>query len=71
MNAHYDPDADALYFEIIEKDVYKTKKIDENTLLDYDEKGNVIGVELLFVKERMPEFLENIKQENISIAQPK
>lgn len=40
-----------------------TKKIDNNTLVDLDEEGNVIGIEILFVKERLPEFLERVQNE--------
>jgi uncharacterized protein YuzE len=70
MKMHYDPDADAMYIELVKSEVEKTKKIDENTLLDYDKKGNVIGVEILFVKERMPEFLEDVTIEKLSNTQP-
>jgi len=54
MKISYDSDADAMYIKLKEERVVKTKEIDDNTILDYDSKGNVIGVELLFVKERIP-----------------
>ena len=67
MNIRYDPDADALYIRLKEGKVSETKEVDENTILDYDAEGNVIGIELLFVKERMPDSLR-IKVENLAVA---
>ena len=54
MKISYDSDADVMYIKLREGEVAKTKETDDNTILDYDKKGNVIGVELLFVKERIP-----------------
>ncbi len=68
MRITYDPEADAMYIRLKEGKVHKTKEVDENTILDYDETGNVIGVELLFVKERMPEFLKQIQVENLMVV---
>ena len=66
MEITYDPEADAMYIKLIESEVAETKKIDNNTILDYDDKGNVIGVEILFVKERMPSFSTEINFKNLS-----
>ena len=61
MRLTYDSEADALYFSITSREVHQTKHVDENTLVDLDKEGNVIGVEVLFVKERMPEFIAKIE----------
>ena len=53
MKISYDPDADAMYIELVEREVAKTKEVDDNTIIDLDNEGNVIGVEILFVKERI------------------
>lgn len=67
MEISYDQDADAMYIKLREGEVDKTKEIDDNTILDYDKQGNVIGVELLFVKERMPSAsLSKITFENVA-----
>ena len=67
MKITYDSDADAMYIYITEdRDIAKTKEIDENTILDYDKDGNVIGVEILFVKERIPEFEYKVETEKIA-----
>jgi len=66
MEIIYDSEADAIYIKLIKLEVAETKKIDDNTVLDYDKKGNVIGVELLFVKERIPSAsLSQITFENL------
>jgi len=48
-----------------EAKVDNTKEVDKNVIVDYDKEGNLIGVELLFVKEKRPEFLKQIKVENL------
>jgi uncharacterized protein YuzE len=45
--------------------VRKTREIDRNTYIDIDQKGNVFGIELLFVKERMPSSLKRFDVEKI------
>ena len=65
MKITYDPDADAMYIYLKEGKSFKTKEVDDNTILDYDKEGNVIGIEILFVKERMPQLLKEFKVENL------
>ena len=52
MKIRYDSDADAMYITFRDDKVDHTKEIDENTIADFNKNGQVIGVELLFVKER-------------------
>ncbi len=52
MKITYDKDADAMYIELTNKKFSKCKEIDKNTILDLDDEGNVIGIELLFVSKR-------------------
>jgi len=71
MKITYDNEADALYIKLKESEVHKTKEVDENTILDYDKNGDLIGIEILFVKERMPSLLEGLKDvkvENIALT---
>lgn len=66
MRITYDSDADAMYIYLDEKvKVDRTKEIDKNVIIDYDKDGNLIGVELLFVKEKRPELLKQIQVENL------
>jgi len=42
------------------------KKIDDETILDLDENGKIIGIELLNVSERMTkDFLSDIRVKNL------
>ena len=66
MKITYDSDADAMYIYLDEgAKVDKTKEISKDFILDYDKSGNIIGVELLFVKEKRPELLKQINVENL------
>ena len=68
MKIRYDPDADAMYIRLREDTVDHTKEVDENTILDFNKAGQVIGVELLFVKERNPGLLKEFQIENLLLA---
>ncbi len=43
----YDPTADALYIKIKEDKIKDTTEIDTNIIVDYNEKGEIIGIEIL------------------------
>jgi len=61
MKTTYDPEADAMYIYIKEDEVETTKPIDKNIILDFNKKGEVIGIEILWVKERVPDLLKILK----------
>ncbi len=66
MKLTYDPEADAIYIKFTDEKFSKTKIIDRNTILNLDYKGNVIGVELLFVSKHMPKnFFSNVVVETL------
>ena len=65
MKIRYDPDADAMYITLRKDSVDRTKEIDENTIIDFNKAGQVIGVEILFVKERNPDLLKEFQVENL------
>ena len=68
MKIRYDPDADAMYITLRESEVASTKKIDKTTIVDYDKDGQLIGVEILSVKETNPNLLKEIQVENLVSA---
>ncbi|MBI2655201.1 DUF2283 domain-containing protein [Candidatus Woesearchaeota archaeon] len=65
MKIKYDSDADAMYLTLKRDKAASTKEIDENTILDFDKNGEVIRVEILFVKERNPHILKELQIENL------
>ena len=65
MKIRYDPDADAMYIKLRDDKVDHTKEADKNTILDFNKEDQVIGVEILFVKERNPNLLKEFRVENL------
>ena len=69
MRIDYDEDADAMYIYIGEGDFGHNKKIDDLTIMDYDKKGSLLGIELLQVSKRMPrDALSSIDFKNLKKA---
>lgn len=58
MKTNYDPDADAMNIYLKKGEVAKTVKLDNNVLIDLDKSGEILTIEILFVKERNPEILK-------------
>ncbi len=50
----YDPEADALYVRMAPKGVHisETREVEDGVLMDFDERGVVIGIEVLGVRNR-------------------
>jgi uncharacterized protein YuzE len=46
MRARYDSEYDILYIDITDKKVHDTQPLDEGILLDLDEEGNIVGIEI-------------------------
>ena len=50
----YDPGSDALYVKLKEGEVADSEEVGKGVVVDYDDKGEVIGIELLeFSKKRV------------------
>ena len=54
MKITFDKRADAIYIYLTQKKVTKTEELDANTFVDYDQKGEVVGIELLGASKRVP-----------------
>ncbi len=66
MKIRIDKDADAMYIEFSDAPFSKNKKIDNSTIVDLDNKGNIIGIEVLNVSKRISkDFLSAVSVENI------
>jgi uncharacterized protein YuzE len=46
MRTRYDSEYDILYIDITDKKVHDTQPLDEDMLLDLDEEGNIVGIEI-------------------------
>lgn len=51
MRINYDEKTDALYIRLKETTYHESDEVKEGVLLDYDKKGNLIGIEILDASE--------------------
>lgn len=63
MEISYDKEADAMYIEFRKGKFAKNKKVDDFTIIDLDEEGNILGIELLDVSKRIP--IESLSEVNV------
>ena len=58
MKIKYFQDTDTLYIEFRSVEVAETKDLDENTLLDLDDEGNLCGITIEHARDRadIPHF---------------
>ena len=68
MEITYDKDVDAMYIRLRNGIFHHNKKLDDNTIINYDKEGNVLGIELLFVKESNPQLLQDISVKQLVTA---
>lgn len=54
MKITYDKEVDAMYLAIARGKIKKTIPVNSRVIVDLGEKGKILGVELLFVSEKMP-----------------
>jgi uncharacterized protein YuzE len=52
MRFDYDPEVDALYLRLAESKVLESEEVQPGIILDFDESGNVVGVEVLNASKR-------------------
>lgn len=52
MEMSFDSEADAVYIQMSDSEVNRTRKVGEKTILDLDSGGDVIGIELLDASNR-------------------
>jgi uncharacterized protein YuzE len=53
MKIRYDPQADAMYIHLKEAEIVNTDEVEPGIMEDYDEEGNVVGIEILDVSKRI------------------
>lgn len=46
MKINYYPETDSLYIDLSEKTSVESKEISEGVVLDYDEEGNLVGIDI-------------------------
>ena len=62
MKLRYDEQVDILYIQLKETPYHESDEIKEGFILDYDKKGNIIGIEILDVSEYLsPDELGTVR----------
>jgi uncharacterized protein YuzE len=46
MKLNYYPDTDSLYIDLSEQTSVESREISEGVVLDYDARGNVVGIDI-------------------------
>lgn len=46
MKLNYYPETDSLYIDLSEKTSVESKEISEGVVLDYDNEGNLVGIDI-------------------------
>jgi uncharacterized protein YuzE len=46
MKLNYYPETDSLYIELSDKTSVESKEVSEGIVLDYDAKGNLVGIDI-------------------------
>ena len=54
MKMHYDQKSDALYLRLDDSQIIESAQVQSGFILDHAANNQVIGVEILRVKERVP-----------------
>lgn len=66
MKVHFDEQADALYLRLDDSPIVQSEEVHPGIVLDFNADNQVVGVEILRVKDRVP--LANLKQMQFELA---
>ena len=66
MKIRFDQQSDALYFRLDDSKILESEEVKPGVILDFNDKNEVVGVEILNVKKRVPEA--NLKEMKFEIA---
>jgi len=68
MKIEYSKEADAIYVYFKEEYVAKSKEIEDGVVVDFDEKDQLIGIEVLDVSKRFKlSDIVNVNIENLPV----
>lgn len=66
MKVRFDQQSDALYFRLDDSKIIESEEVKPGIILDFNDKNQVVGVEILNVKKRVPEA--NLKEMKFEVA---
>lgn len=56
MRLHVDKDADALYLRLDDSKIVESEEMSPGIVLDFDERNQVVGIEMLYLSKRTPKL---------------
>ena len=56
MRLHFDEKQDAMYLRLREAKVIESEEIQPGIVVDFDERGEVVAIEILGLRKRAPDF---------------
>ena len=59
---HVDKEADALYLRLDDSKIIESEEVAPGVILDYNDRNEVIGVEMLYLSKRSPKLNPNAVQ---------
>ena len=66
MKVQFDQKADAIYFRLDESAIVESEEVRPGVILDFNDKDQVVGIELLDIKGRVP--VEMLRQMSFEVA---
>ncbi len=66
MKIHFDEKADAVYLRLDDSKIIESEEVKPGIILDFNEQEQVVGIELLSVKGRIP--IASLKQLHFEVA---
>lgn len=66
MKVQFDQKADAIYFRLDESAIVESEEVRPGVILDFNDKNQVVGIELLALKDRVP--AEMLRQMSFEVA---
>ena len=66
MKLHFDEKADAIYLRLDDSKIIESEEVSPGIVLDFNDHNQVVGVEILNVKDRVP--LANLKQLQFEVS---
>lgn len=66
MKVQFDQKADAVYFRLDESAIVESEEVRPGVILDFNDKDQVVGIELLALKGRVP--AEMLRQMSFEVA---
>jgi uncharacterized protein YuzE len=66
MKVHFDEQSDAVYFRLDDSRIVQSEEVKPGFIVDYNEKNQIIGFEILRVATRVP--VANLRQLQFEVA---